>query len=104
MPRAIAAIGGVLSAFAIIFGLGSLIATQLNRLAGDLLCYQTTIENTIQSVRSFTGGSATLERAAGMLHDLSKEIARPKATPSGRRSNPGIAKFGKEPQGHLELE
>lgn len=87
MPRAIAAIGGVLSAFAIIFGLRSLIATQLNRLAGDLLCYQT-IENTIQSVRSFTGGSATLERAAGMLHDLSKEIDRPKATPSGRRSHP----------------
>lgn len=78
MPRAIAAIGGVLSAFAIIFGLGSLIATQLNRLAGDLPRYQTTIENKIQSVRGFTGGSSTLERAAGMLR---KEIDKPKAAP-----------------------
>jgi len=42
VPRAIAVIGVVLFAFAIIFGLGSLIATQVNRLAGDLPRYQRT--------------------------------------------------------------
>jgi predicted PurR-regulated permease PerM len=41
VPRAIAVVGVVLFAFAIIFGLGSLIATQVNRLAGDLPRYQT---------------------------------------------------------------
>src|ERR1700743_1816033 len=59
VPRAIAVVGVVLFAFAIIFALGSLIATQLNRLAGDLPRYQTTIESKIQSVRGIRGGSST---------------------------------------------
>ncbi|WP_342738964.1 AI-2E family transporter [Bradyrhizobium sp. B117] len=78
VPRAIAVVGVVLFAFAIIFGLGSLIATQINRLAGDLPRYQATMEKKIQSVRGVAGGSSTLERAAGMLQDLSKELDRPK--------------------------
>src|SRR3984957_18984621 len=79
VPRGIAVVGVVLFAFAIIFALGSLIATQLNRLAGDLPRYQATIQSKIQSVRGVTGGSSTLERAAGMLQDLGKEIDKPKA-------------------------
>src|SRR3569833_2453764 len=81
VPRIIAVVGTVLFAFAIIFALGSLIATQLNRLAGDLPRYQSTIEGKIQSVRGVTGGSSTLERAAGMLQDLSKEFDKPKVAP-----------------------
>jgi predicted PurR-regulated permease PerM len=79
VPRGMAVVGVVLFAFAIIFGLGSLIATQLNRLAGDLPRYQATIQSKIQSVRGVTGGSSTLERAAGMLQDLGKELDKPKA-------------------------
>ena len=67
VPRGIAVVGVVLFAFAIIFALGSLIATQLNRLAGDRQRYQTTIQSKIQSVCGIAGGSSTLERAAGML-------------------------------------
>jgi predicted PurR-regulated permease PerM len=78
VPRGIAVVGVVLCAFAIIFALGSLIATQLNRLAGDLPRYQATIQSKIQSVRGITGGSSTLERAAGMLQDLGKELDKPK--------------------------
>jgi predicted PurR-regulated permease PerM len=78
VPRGIAVVGVVLFAFAIIFGLGSLIAAQLNRLAGDLPRYQTTIEGKIQSVRGVAGGTSTLERAAGMLQDLGKELDKPK--------------------------
>jgi predicted PurR-regulated permease PerM len=81
VPRVLAVVGTVLLAFAIIFALGSLIATQLNRLAGDLPRYQSTIEGKIQSVRGVTGGSSTLERAAGMLQDLSKELDKPKSAP-----------------------
>src|ERR1700761_3398596 len=51
VPRAIAVVGVVLFAFAIIFALGSLIAAQLNGLAGDLPRYQATIQSKIQSVR-----------------------------------------------------
>lgn len=78
VPRGIAVVCVVLFAFAIIFALGSLIATQLNRLAGDLPRYQATIQSKIQSVRGVAGGSSTLERAAGMLQDLGKEIDKPK--------------------------
>ena len=70
VPRAIAVVGVVLFAFGIIFALGSLIAAQLSRLAGDLPKYQSTIESKIQSVRGVAGGTSTLERAAGMLQDL----------------------------------
>ena len=78
VPRGIAVVGVVLFAFTIIFALGSLIATQLNRLAGELPRYQTTIQSKIQSVRGISGGSSTLERAAGMLQDLGKELDKPK--------------------------
>jgi predicted PurR-regulated permease PerM len=88
VPRAIAVVGVVLFAFAIIFALGSLIATQLNRLAGDLPLYQSTIQTKIQSVRGVTGGSSTLERAAGMLQDLGKELDKPKNGSAAQSPNP----------------
>src|SRR6201994_3666495 len=91
VPRGIAVVGVVLFAFAIIFALGSLIATQLNRLAGGLPRYQATIQSKIQSVRGVAGGSSTLERAAGMLQDLGKELDKPKP---GVPDKPVIASSG----------
>ena len=88
VPRGIAVVAVVLFAFAIIFALGSLIATQLSRLAGDLPKYQTTIQSKIQSVRGVTGGSSTLERAAEMLQDLGKELDKPKAGTLAPAANP----------------
>jgi predicted PurR-regulated permease PerM len=88
VPRAVAVVGVVLFAFAIIFALGSLIATQLNRLAGDLPLYQSTIQTKIQSVRGITGGSSTLERAADMLQDLGKELDKPKPGAAAPAANP----------------
>jgi predicted PurR-regulated permease PerM len=90
VPRGIAVVGVVLFAFAIIFALGSLIATHLNRLAGDLPKYETTIQSKIQSVRGVAGGSSTLERAAGMLQDLGKELDKPKSS-SSATGNPLIS-------------
>src|ERR1700744_6293938 len=88
VPRGLAVVGVVLFAFAIIFALGSLIANQLNRLAGDLPRYQTTIQSKIQSVRGISGGSSTLERAAGMLQDLGKELDKPKGASTEQPVNP----------------
>jgi predicted PurR-regulated permease PerM len=88
VSRAIAVVAVVLLAFVMIFALGSLIATQLNRLAGDLPRYQTTIQSKIQSVRGVAGGSSTLERAAGMLQDLGKELDKPKAASPAAAGNP----------------
>src|ERR1700679_1109081 len=73
VPRPAAAGVTVLLAFVVIFALGSLIATQLTRLAGDLPKYQSTIQSKIASLRGVRGSSATLERAEGMLRAVDRE-------------------------------
>src|SRR5580693_3909915 len=92
VPRGLAVVSVVLVAFALIFAMGSLLATQLTQLAGDLPRYQSTITEKIQSFRDTTAGRGTLERASGMLKDLSKELDRPKdaapALGSGAIVNP----------------
>lgn len=84
VPRSLAVVGVVVCAFACIFGIGSLFATQLADLAGDLPKYQTTISDKITTLRSTTAGRGTLERASDMLKDLGKELDRPKPVTSER--------------------
>lgn len=81
VPRAAAVIGVVLFAFALIFAMGSLLATQLAQLAGDLPRYQSTISEKIQSFRDTNASRSTLERASDMLKDLGKELDKPNAAP-----------------------
>jgi predicted PurR-regulated permease PerM len=78
VPRGLAVVGLVALAFAFIFAMGSLLATQLTQLAGDLPRYQSTISEKIQSFRDTKTGRGTLERASDMLKDLSKELDKPK--------------------------
>ena len=77
-PRVVAviAVGGV--AFSAIFGLGTLMVSQVNGLATELPRYQTTLAAKIDSLRGVAAGSGTLERASAVLHDLSQEIDKPK--------------------------
>src|SRR3954469_157783 len=83
VPRGLSVVIAVVAAFALIFALGSLLATQLTQLAGDLPRYQSTISEKIQSFRETTASRGTLERASGMLKDLGKELDKPKdASPS----------------------
>src|SRR5712672_1861930 len=86
VPRGLAVVSVVILAFSLIFAMGSLLATQLTQLAGDLPRYQSTISEKIQSFRDTKAGRGTLERASDMLKDLSKELDKPKAAPSGRAS------------------
>jgi predicted PurR-regulated permease PerM len=78
VPRGLAVVSVVVIAFALIFAMGSLLAEQLTQLAQDLPKYQSTITEKIQSFRETTAGRGTLERASGMLKDLSKELDKPK--------------------------
>jgi predicted PurR-regulated permease PerM len=78
VPRGLAVVSVVIIAFALIFAMGSLLAGQLTQLAQDLPKYQSTISEKIQSFRDTTAGRGTLERASGMLKDLSKELDKPK--------------------------
>jgi len=84
VPRGLAVVGIVFLAFSVIFGLGTLIANQLSQLAGDLPVYQSTMQEKIKSVRGVTASSGTLERAADMLQELSRELDRPKDDKSAR--------------------
>jgi len=79
VPRGIAVAIVALAAFAAIFGLGALMVSQVNELAGDLPRYQSTLREKIQALRGATAGAGTLERASEVLQDLSKEIDKPKA-------------------------
>jgi predicted PurR-regulated permease PerM len=82
VPRGLAVVSVVVLAFALIFAMGSVLASQLTQLAGDLPRYQSTISEKIQLFRDTTAGRGTLERASGMLKDLSKELDKPKDTAS----------------------
>jgi len=86
MPRGLAVVSVVILAFVLIFAMGSLLATQLTQLAGDLPRYKSTISEKIQSFRETTAGRGTLERASGMLKDLSKELEKPKDAAAGTGS------------------
>jgi predicted PurR-regulated permease PerM len=77
LPRPLAVIVVVLIAFAAIFGLGRVLATQVATLAGDLPKYQDTISKKIDSLRGTGGGGAALERAQVVLGQLDKEIEGP---------------------------
>jgi predicted PurR-regulated permease PerM len=83
VPRGLAVVSVVILAFALIFAMGSLLASQLTQLAGDLPRYQSTISEKIQSFRDTKAGRGTLERASGMLKDLSKELDKPKDAAGG---------------------
>src|SRR5258705_5948992 len=88
VPRGIAVVSVVILAFALLFAIGSLLASQLTQLASELPRYQSTISEKIQSFRDTTAGRGTLERASGMLKDLSKELDKPKEAASALGAGP----------------
>src|SRR6202022_3065789 len=97
--RGLAVVSVVILAFALIFAMGSLLATQLTQLAGDLPRYQSTISEKIQSFRDTKAGRGTLERASDMLKDLGKELDKPKDAAAARAS-----RLNPEPQTPVPVE
>ncbi|WP_460448448.1 AI-2E family transporter [Alsobacter sp. SYSU BS001988] len=87
VPRALSVIGVVLMAFLLIAGLGTIMASQVTRLASDLPSYERTIRDKIKSIRGMAAGNGTLERAADVLQDLGKELQKPEAV-----SNPALSR------------
>lgn len=83
VPRGLAVIISVFVAFAVVFSLAAMMASQVNQLASDLPGYQSTLKAKIQSLRGIAGGTGTLERASEVLQSLGKELDKPKlSTPS----------------------
>ena len=91
VPRAISVIGVVLLAFSIIFVIGGVIATQMTQLAGELPSYESNMRAKIQSLRGTAAANNTLERAADVLQDLSKELNKPKEPSSARTAAPAAS-------------
>jgi predicted PurR-regulated permease PerM len=104
VPRGLAVVGVVILAFSLIFAMGSLLATQLTQLAGDLPRYQSTISEKIQSFRDTKAGRGTLERASDMLKDLGKELDKPKDTSVARPSGLVAASGAPAPQTPVPVE
>lgn len=87
LPRPLAVMIVVLIAFAAIFALGRVLATQVTGLAEDLPKYQETISKKIEGLRSGgEGGGATLERAQIVLRQLDKEIEDSQAKPGPKET------------------
>src|ERR1700733_1483092 len=104
VPRGLAVVSVAILAFALIFAMGSLLATQLTQLAGDLPRYQSTISEKIQSFRDTRAGRGTLERASDMLKDLGKEIDKPKDASSAHASNSIVNFNATGPQAPVPVE
>src|SRR6202051_3776947 len=104
VPRGFAVVSVVILAFAVIFAMGSLLASQLTQLAGDLPRYQSTISEKIQSFRDTKAGRGTLERASDMLKNLSKELDKPKDAASARAPSSIVSPNAPGPQTPVPVE
>jgi predicted PurR-regulated permease PerM len=104
VPRGLAVVSVAIFAFVLIFAMGSLLATQLTQLAGDLPRYQSTISEKIQSFRDTKAGRGTLERASDMLKDLSKELDKPKDAVPARAPSSIVSPNSTRPQAPVPVE
>jgi predicted PurR-regulated permease PerM len=75
-PRVVAVFLTVAVAFAAIFMLGGVIASQVTKLAQQLPQYQSTMQKKIGSLRGYAT-SSPLDRAADILQGLNKELNKP---------------------------
>ncbi|KQP80392.1 MULTISPECIES: AI-2E family transporter [unclassified Methylobacterium] len=74
VPRALAVLVVVLTAFGALLGVALLIANETAQLASDLPRYQVTMREKIASLKEATAGSGTLSRMVDMVQDLSAEL------------------------------
>jgi hypothetical protein len=90
-PRIVAVSIVAIFAFAIIFGLGAFMVSQVSQLANDLPRYQATLTDKIQSLQGVATGAGPLERASDVLKDLKKQLDKPAGAPTTEPSLSGQA-------------
>jgi predicted PurR-regulated permease PerM len=79
VPRVLAVVIVVSTAFAIILALGWMMSREVTQLAGDLPGYRFALSEKIKSFRETTATSPVLKRAGDVLSDLQKELATSEA-------------------------
>ena len=77
IPKSAAIISVVCIAFAILFAMTAVLATNLTRLAGDLPQYESNLREKARSLKFATSGGGTIEKAANVLKDLQVELQQP---------------------------
>jgi predicted PurR-regulated permease PerM len=81
VPRAVAVIASVLVAVTIILSLGSMVASQVNQLAGELPRYQATLREKVQHLRDGFAAPGVFRNAVDLFNELDKELDRPHSAP-----------------------
>lgn len=74
VPRAISAVIIVIAAFGVLSIIGTVMARGVGELTQDLPRYQAVLHDKITTLKGLTAGSRTLDQAADILRDLSKEL------------------------------
>jgi predicted PurR-regulated permease PerM len=82
VPRVLAVVLVVITAFAIIGGLGWLISREATKLATELPSYRATLSEKIKSLRESTSESKVLEKAGDVLTDLQEQLNEPADDPA----------------------
>jgi predicted PurR-regulated permease PerM len=90
IPKSAAIISVVCIAFAILFAMTAVLATNLTRLAGDLPQYESNLREKARSLKFATSGGGTIEKAANVLKDLQVELQQPPQSPANLNSNKPI--------------
>jgi predicted PurR-regulated permease PerM len=97
VPRALAVMGAVGTAFIITVSLTTMVMVEVNQLANDLPRYETTLSEKIRNVRDAIGRVGPLTKASNLLKDLDRELnANDRNEAAAKSSLPDGAK-GKAP-------
>ncbi|MEQ1520963.1 MAG: AI-2E family transporter, partial [Aestuariivirga sp.] len=90
IPKSAAIISVVCIAFAVLFAMTAVLATNLTRLAGDLPQYESNLREKARSLKFATSGGGTIEKAANVLKDLQVELQQPQPSLTSFNSNKPI--------------
>jgi predicted PurR-regulated permease PerM len=74
VPRTLAVMGAVGTAFLITFSLATMVMVEVNQLANDLPRYETTLSEKIRNLRDAVGRAGLLSNASKLLKDLDREL------------------------------
>jgi predicted PurR-regulated permease PerM len=98
IPRTLAVMGAVGTAFIITFSLATMVMVEVNQLANDLPRYETTFSEKIRNLRDAAGRAGLLTNGSNLLKDLDRELNAKdqNETPATKSSLPDGAK-GKTP-------
>ena len=77
VPKTLAAIVTVVMAALVVAVVAGFVASAVTNLAAELPSYQSSLREKAHNLKSMTTGGGTLERAAGVLESLRKELERP---------------------------